>query len=94
MATSRCVCALTHLSLLPLGSSCFSSFKFCSFDVEIGVEAAAGLELKVKLVAKIKWIIVLMLEVTHCCFLVAVVFSFLQPITSHNFCFSQHLFSV
>ena len=51
MATSRCVYALTHLSLLPLESSPFSSLNFFSFDVEIGVEVAAGLELKVKLVA-------------------------------------------
>ena len=48
MATGRCVCALAYLSLLSLGSSCFSSLKFCSFDIEIGVEAAAGLELYVE----------------------------------------------
>ena len=45
METDRCVRALTHPFLLPLGSSSFSSLKLCSFDVQIGVEAATGLQL-------------------------------------------------
>ena len=47
-ATNRCACALTYLFPLPLRSSCFSSLEFCSFDVEICVEAATGLELYVR----------------------------------------------
>ena len=63
----------THpfISFVSQGSFCFSFLKFRLFDVDIGVEAAAGLEaFEAKWLNKIKWITALMIEITcyfSCC---------------------------